>query len=121
MTAGRLALPATTLLERETELRAIDASLEAAKHGDGQLLVIEGEAGIGKSSLVERATVSAADSGFRVLSARCSELEREYPYGLVTGLFEPLLQDGSQSRSDPFRRSCGVGRPDPRSVTWRSR
>jgi predicted ATPase len=38
------------LIERERELTALDALVEATRAGDGRLLVIEGPAGIGKVS-----------------------------------------------------------------------
>ena len=40
------------LLEREEELEAIEVALAAASLGEGALLLIEGEAGIGKSRLL---------------------------------------------------------------------
>ena len=39
------------LLEREAELAALEAMLDAARLGDGRLVVVEGGAGIGKTRL----------------------------------------------------------------------
>jgi MoxR-like ATPase len=55
------------LLEREAELEVLRAAVESGRSGDGQLVVIEGEAGIGKTRLVSEARSLAPE--FEVLSA----------------------------------------------------
>jgi DNA-binding CsgD family transcriptional regulator len=55
------------------------------------LVVIEGPAGIGKTRLLRAARESASEAAMHVLHARGSELEREFPYGLVRQLFEQAL------------------------------
>ena len=86
------------LRERGGELIAVDDALRAACDGHGTLLVVEGEAGIGKTSLLAVAGVRAAQAGMRVLAARGSELEEEFAFGVVRQLFEPALYgaDGAQ-------------------------
>ena len=86
---------ATRLLEREQELATIHAALERAREGRGETLVIEGPAGIGKSSLLD-ATVAEA-SGFQVLSSRGGELERDLPFGVARQLLEPRLRGASDA------------------------
>ncbi len=84
---------AEQLVERETELEVIRAAVRNASTGAGRLLVIEGPAGIGKTRLLLAARESANEAAMHVLHARGSELEREFPYGLVRQLFEPALAD----------------------------
>jgi DNA-binding CsgD family transcriptional regulator len=79
------------LLEREVELEALDAAVDAARRGAGRLVVIEGPAGIGKSRLLAAAGQRAQQRGLRVLVARGGELEREFAYGIVRQLFEPAI------------------------------
>ncbi len=80
------------LLEREHELTALDALIEATRAGDGRLLVIEGPAGIGKSRLLAGLR-RAAERPLRVLAARGSELERDFAFGVVRQLLEgPVAQ-----------------------------
>jgi class 3 adenylate cyclase len=79
------------LLEREGELAAIQAYIEAAAAGAGRLIAIEGRAGIGKTRLVAEARASAGREDLVVLTARGAELEHEFAYGIVRQLFEPLL------------------------------
>src|SRR6478609_3022228 len=64
---------------------------------DRELELLDGLAGIGKSSVLAKARNKAEAAGFRVLAARGSDLERESPYGVVRQLFESLLLD-SESR-----------------------
>jgi AAA ATPase domain len=78
------------LLERDAELVALDALLSGA-FGWGRLLAIEGPPGIGKTSLILETRLRALDAGTQVLSARGSELETAFSFGVVRQLFEPLL------------------------------
>jgi DNA-binding CsgD family transcriptional regulator len=93
--ASRAPIPvAQTLLERERELAHLDASIECGVAGEAVVVLVEGPAGIGKSRLLAEARRRAAERGLRVLGARGGELEREFPFGVVRQLFEPLLTDG---------------------------
>src|SRR3954452_15729775 len=83
----------TELVEREREIAALAALLDAVPGGEGRVAWIEGPAGIGKSTLLADARRRAAGSGARVLAARGSELEREFPFGVVRQLFEGLVSD----------------------------
>src|SRR5205807_212108 len=74
---------------------------EAASGGGGRLVRIEGQAGIGRTSLLAAWRARARERGMLVLPARASELDREFPFGLVRQLFEPVL-----ARADPGRRAA---------------
>ena len=84
------------LVERETELDALELLLGAARDGAGAALVVEGPAGIGKSSLLAAAREAGA-SDLRVVSARGGELEREFPFGVVRQLLEPVLVSAGEA------------------------
>src|SRR3954468_20302685 len=86
--------PRSGLLERERELAAIDRLCRAARDGAGQALLLEGPAGIGKSSLLAAARTEGEAAGLRVLTARASELESGFGFGVVRQLFEPVLAGG---------------------------
>ena len=95
------------LLEREAELAALDAAIDAARRGAGRLVVVEGPAGIGKSRLLAVAGHRAQERGMAVLRARGGELEREFAYGIVRQLFERP----SPERQQTTARSCSVAWP----------
>ena len=82
------------LLERSAELGAIRASAEAVTGGEGRAVVVEGPAGIGKTALVAAARAHAQEVGLRPLSARGTELERAFGFGIVRQLLEPAVHDG---------------------------
>ncbi|WP_173082491.1 ATP-binding protein [Phytohabitans rumicis] len=58
------------LVGREGELAALDALLASALAGDGAVALVVGEAGIGKSAVVEAAAHRAAGAGVPVLAGR---------------------------------------------------
>ena len=93
-----IAAPARTgtIFERETELSAIDAVLDAAAGGQGRVVLVEGPAGIGKSRLLAEVRALAAERGLRPLAGRASELERDFPFGVARQLFEAVLADPAQ-------------------------
>src|SRR5262245_34566652 len=83
------------LLERSDELARIESALSEARSGRGRLVVVEGPAGIGKTSLLAAARAAAAESGMRVLRSRGTELERDFAFGVARQLFEPPLASAS--------------------------
>lgn len=82
---------APRLLERERELGAIQASVERAARGTASALLIEGEAGVGKTALLGRAAEMAAAHGLAVLKARAGTLERSRGFGVARQLLEGTL------------------------------
>jgi DNA-binding CsgD family transcriptional regulator/tetratricopeptide (TPR) repeat protein len=79
------------LLEREAELEAIEGAVAAATAGRGGVLVIEGQAGLGKSRLMGVVTGQARISRMLRLRARPGRFERDFPFGVVRQLFGPVL------------------------------
>jgi DNA-binding CsgD family transcriptional regulator len=84
------------LYEREEQLGALQALIDATFAGEPGVGLIEGAAGIGKSRLLIEARRRASAAGVRVLSARGGELEREFGFGIVSQLFEPALAGGGE-------------------------
>jgi DNA-binding CsgD family transcriptional regulator len=80
------------LLERDAERARIDVLLAAARGGDGQLLVITGPAGIGKTSLLEECARDALARDMRVLRTRADELMVDSSYAAVRDLFWGMVR-----------------------------
>jgi DNA-binding CsgD family transcriptional regulator len=78
-------------LERDSELSQLAALLATARNGRGQVCVIEGPSGIGKSRLLEDCAQLASEAEMSVLRTRGSELTRDYAFGIARNLFEPTL------------------------------
>src|SRR2546430_1766655 len=86
-------LPSATaaLLERERELSELGQLVDETCAGRGRLALVEGPPGIGKTRLLDALRAHASAGGMAVLSARASELDRDFPFGVVRQLFEPLV------------------------------
>jgi DNA-binding NarL/FixJ family response regulator len=91
------------ILERDAERAALAAAIAAAEAGRGTLVLVEGPAGIGKTTLL-RTACRGPDPwgpwGARVLTARGLALEQGFPYGIVRQLLEEVrgedgLMDGA--------------------------
>src|SRR3954471_18658488 len=110
------------IVERDNEIGLIGMLLGDAIAGEGRVALIEGPAGIGKTRLLAEARPQAPGLGMAVLSARGSELEREFPFGVARQLFESALADpGRRDRlfsgaAAParavFESPSGPGEPD---------
>lgn len=105
------------LVGRSAERRALDRLLDEARRGRGAVLVLRGEAGIGKSSLLQHSAAHAG--GFQVRRADGVESEMELPYAALHQLCAPIL-DGLPALPPPQRAALEVafglaqGRPpDP--------
>ena len=77
------------LVGRAAELKQLSALLEEE---EGGLAVVSGEAGIGKTRLLEEITEQAAEAGHLTLVGRAAEYERELPFGLVIDAVDPYLE-----------------------------
>ncbi|MFE7169827.1 helix-turn-helix transcriptional regulator [Streptomyces sp. NPDC057616] len=77
------------LLERETESALITSTIEGIEKGGG-LLLVKGVAGTGKSRLLSEIRTAAVQAGFGVTTARSTEFEQDFAFGVVRQLFEEL-------------------------------
>jgi DNA-binding CsgD family transcriptional regulator len=71
------------LIEREAELALLGEVLAAARAGRGGAVLVEGEAGIGKTRLLAWAREEAVRAGSRVLPATADEIEAGVPLAVA--------------------------------------
>jgi DNA-binding CsgD family transcriptional regulator len=83
------------LVGRERELGVLRQHLDAAISGHGSLVLIGGEAGIGKTALAEALCREAAEQGALILVGRCYDLTETPPYGPWIELFASYPQDAA--------------------------
>ena len=69
------------LVGRDRELALLHDRLTAARDGQGSLVLISGEAGIGKTALADALCREAADTGAHVLTGHCYDRTETPPYG----------------------------------------
>src|SRR4051812_4570123 len=81
--------PTTALVGRRAECATLDELLDAVRAGEGRVLVVRGEAGIGKTALLRRLIDRADD--FRVLRATGVQSEMELPFAGLHQLCAPVL------------------------------
>ena len=99
--------PATSpaLIGREADLVALRSLLGEALHGAPRAVVVSGEAGIGKTRLIEE---FAAGSGVLTLTGQCVDLGPVgAPYAPVAGVLRDLV---GAVGAETVRRAAGPGR-----------
>ena len=78
------------MLGRDQELALLAAAATDARAGRGSLVLVDGPAGIGKTTLLRAACAGADEPGWRVLRARGLALEGGLSFGIVRQLIEPV-------------------------------
>ncbi len=102
--------PAVPPIGRASERAAAAAVLEGARSGRGALLLVEGEAGMGKSTLTAELTASAAASGFLALTASGIAFERSFPFGMVMRLLRSARVHGVERIAGHLEGVSPLGR-----------
>jgi DNA-binding CsgD family transcriptional regulator len=87
---------AAGLLERHDELGLIGALVARVRGGEGAVLVVEGQAGVGKTELLRAAGELGEAEGLRVLRTRGSDLDRAFAFGVVRQLLEREVADNPE-------------------------
>ena len=70
----------------------LETVLEGVRGGDPGLVVVSGEAGIGKTRLLEELAHTAAGFGCVTLDGRAAEFEQELPFGLLIDALDAYLK-----------------------------
>lgn len=91
----------SSLYGRERELRVVAGLIGGLAEGTGGVLVVRGEAGIGKSALLAAAAGLAADSGARMLSATGIQAEARLPFAGCTSCSGPSCPDTADAGVAP--------------------
>jgi predicted ATPase len=87
------------LLERAAELTALTEAVLAVRNGNGRFVAFEAQPGLGKTELLTEAGRLFADAGLTVATAKGSQLEQEFAFGVVRQLFEHVLADAGDARA----------------------
>lgn len=85
------------LHDREDELVLLEQALINAKADESRLVLIEGQAGIGKSRLLLEMRRLAEAAGFAVVVARGYEYERDYAFGMLRQLIGNAQRDPGEN------------------------
>ena len=100
---------AVDVIGRDEDLRSLYAFLDRRAVEPGPIAIaLEGEAGIGKSTLWSAAVDAAQGRGLRVLTSRPAESERGLAHAGLGDLFDGALDDVLPSLTAPQRRALEV-------------
>ncbi|MFJ5259878.1 LuxR C-terminal-related transcriptional regulator [Streptomyces sp. NPDC088387] len=114
--AGDSGLPsAGRLLGRAEELRLVDELLGSAATR-GVALMLTGDAGVGKSALLEEAAVRAAEAGFHVMRVSGSQFEQNVSFSALNQLLQPLageIAELPQRQADTLQAIRGLSDEQP--------
>jgi predicted ATPase/DNA-binding CsgD family transcriptional regulator len=92
------------LLERESALGVLAEAREAAARGDGRVVVVIGEPGIGKTAVVTT-FVRSLEDGARTFLGTCDDLSIPRPLGAIhdlVGTLSPALEDALAAGAAPY-------------------
>ena len=98
------AAPGALLVGRAHELDVVEECLGATRAGTACVLLVGGDAGIGKSTLVRAAVARARETGFTVLEGHCLDLAAGIPFGPFVEAIGPLLTDAGNFQNRPATR-----------------
>jgi class 3 adenylate cyclase/tetratricopeptide (TPR) repeat protein len=108
------------LVGRDRELSRLAEHAERAANGEGQVVFIAGEAGIGKSRLLLELRRRLGAGSFRWLEGRCASYGRNFPYLPVVDLLKAVFgvaEDDDEGRIIA-RVDDAVVRWDERAQKW---
>ena len=96
------------------QLSVVGSILERTRSGRGQVLVVEGTLGTGRTSLLEQVQRLALEAGTPVLRARADRSERELPFGVIRQLVHGLSLAPPATAGPGRARAASV-----ESAAWR--
>ncbi len=100
-------MSAVPVIARQVESAQIGRFLDALP-GGSRCLLIEGEVGIGKTTLLSWAKATATDRGYRVLSANPVESEVPWEFTALADLLEAIPRAAVDELPEPQRRAVDV-------------
>ncbi len=99
---------ASDVIGRVDEIERLQAFLDGSVLDGPRALVLEGDAGIGKSTIWLRGLELAQKGGFRVLSSRPAAAEQSLTFAGLGDLFEDILDDVLPALPPPRKRALEV-------------
>lgn len=99
------ALPSTNLVAREQELKRVLASADSVATGNGRLVLVSGEPGVGKTRLAQEVMLTVRNRQFLVAAGRCYEQQSSVPFYPFIDVLSSLFKSCPASI-----RAAAVGR-----------
>ncbi|MDP9791813.1 DNA-binding CsgD family transcriptional regulator [Catenuloplanes nepalensis] len=103
----------STLVGRDGELAALREAMKRARGGETAVMLIGGEAGVGKTRLCEEFGARAAGEGVQLLTGQCLELGEEgLPFAPFASALREVLRRGGAPLFAGHEREFGVLLPE---------
>ncbi|MFU9034657.1 MULTISPECIES: ATP-binding protein [unclassified Streptomyces] len=115
---GRMTSFEGRLLGRATELAQLSRLAESTLAGEGQAGFVVGEAGLGKTAVLEQAAADARRMGIRVLYGRAQSLAEPCPFAFISSCLrieESPSDDRRAQAAEVLRGDARYGLPGARS------
>ena len=104
---------------RQKELKSIHHRMQSAWKGTGQVLLLAGDTGVGKTRLAYESLRAAASTGMVTLLGACYEQERQLPYQPFIEAFNRYLaEQGWPAVQNPITHFKRLGASDPQQEQW---
>ncbi|WP_134656169.1 helix-turn-helix transcriptional regulator [Streptomyces sp. H23] len=94
------------MIGRDEELEVLHGLLSSTVAGKGDALLVRGDPGVGKSSLLRTFGSHASDQGVRVLRTSGVETEQWLPFAALHLLLQPVL-GGADALPGPYQKALG--------------
>ncbi len=111
------AVPESQLVARTSEIERVRTNVEAVKAGAGRLLLLTGEAGVGKTRLAQEATLICRANGMHLTVGQCYEPQQGvayYPFLTIVSRLVEVAQ--SRLGIDPLQRWPPLRALNPREI-----
>ena len=113
---GQAATGPMDLIGREPEIQQLRLLVSRINQGAGEALLLSGDPGVGKTSLLDHAAAIAVGSGIRLLRATGSQFEAEISFAALHQLLRPCfaeLPHLSQLHAQALNVALGLGEGPP--------
>jgi DNA-binding CsgD family transcriptional regulator/tetratricopeptide (TPR) repeat protein len=101
----------TALVGRDAELERLAAAAKATQTGQGKVVLISGEPGIGKTAVLEFLVDRAAEAGARIVSGAAEELEMRVPFAAISDCLGLTTASPDQQAAEIAGMLRGAHRP----------
>ncbi len=84
-------------VDRQEEMNRLEAKMMQVTDGIGQMVLLEGEAGVGKSRLAQEFTDRCSEQGFEIFKGRCPHYSSTDPYLPFTEAMGDYLREDTSA------------------------
>jgi tetratricopeptide (TPR) repeat protein len=107
LTAGRTRR-STALIGRTEEMALLGRKLDEAAQGQGAVVILSGEAGLGKTRLIQEVELKVRQRQMAFLCGAGDSQGADLPYGLLTGVLRAYLRQASPAQVEALAEAVSL-------------